>query len=155
LTMSAHKLGGPQGAGALVLGSDLPVEPLVQGGGQERNRRGGTENVAAIAGFGAAAKDAAALNDADRLADLRGVLEDRLVAFGLPLTIIGRPARSLPNESCFASGTKPAQTLVMALHLAGIAFSAGSACSSAKVRPSHVISAMGFDAATSGSAIRI
>jgi cysteine desulfurase len=155
LTLSAHKLGGPQGAGALVLGGDLPVEPLVQGGGQERNRRGGTENVAAIAGFGAAAKEAAALQDSGRLAAMRDALEDRLAAFGLPLTIFGRNAARLPNTSCFASGTKTAETLVMALDLAGIAISAGSACSSGKVRPSHVISAMGFDAATSGSAIRV
>lgn len=155
LTLSAHKLGGPQGAGALILGGDLPVESLVIGGGQERNRRGGTENVAAIAGFGAAAKEAASLGDSQRIATLRNALEDKLAQFGLPLTIFGRGAQRLPNTSCFASGTKTAETLVMALDLAGIAISAGSACSSGKVRPSHVISAMGFDAATAGSAIRV
>lgn len=155
LTLSAHKLGGPQGIGALILGGDLPVEPLVTGGGQERNRRGGTENVAAIAGFGAAAKDAMSLSDITRIASLRNALEDHLTRFGLPLTIFGRGAARLPNTSCFASGTKTAETLVMALDLAGIAISAGSACSSGKVRPSHVISAMGFDAATAGSAIRV
>ncbi len=155
LTISAHKIGGPQGAGALVLGADLPVEPFVQGGGQERNRRGGTENVAAIAGFGAAADEAARLDDANRIAGLRDALEEKLAAFGLPLTIFGRGAKRLPNTSCFASGTKTAETLVMAIDLAGIAVSAGSACSSGKVRPSHVISAMGFDAATAGSAIRV
>jgi len=155
LTMSAHKIGGPQGVGALVLGGELPVEPLVQGGGQERNRRGGTENVAAIAGFGAAAQDAASLADSDRIMALRDMLEEKLVGFGLPLTVFGRSAARLPNTTCFASGTKTAETLVMALDLAGIAISAGSACSSGKVRPSHVISAMGFDAATAGSAIRV
>ncbi|WP_374650589.1 cysteine desulfurase family protein [Dongia sp.] len=155
LTLSAHKIGGPQGAGALVLAGDLPVEPLVQGGGQERNRRGGTENVAAIAGFGAAADEATQLGDNARIAILRDALEERLVGFGLPLTVFGRTAMRLPNTSCFASGTKTAETLVMALDLAGIAISAGSACSSGKVRPSHVISAMGFDAATAGSAIRV
>jgi len=155
LTLSAHKIGGPQGIGALVLGGDLPVEPFVQGGGQERNRRGGTENVAAIAGFGAAAKEAASLVDADRVAALRDHLEEQLIGFGLPVTIFGRAAQRLPNTTCFASGTKTAETLVMAMDLAGIAVSAGSACSSGKVRPSHVISAMGFDAATSGSAIRV
>lgn len=155
LTLSAHKLGGPQGIGALILGGDLPVEPLVQGGGQERNRRGGTENVAAIAGFGAAAKEAAALSDNARVAGLRNALEDHLTRFGLPLNIFGRGAPRLGNTSCFASGTKTAETLVMALDLAGISISAGSACSSGKVRPSHVISAMGFDAATAGSAIRV
>jgi cysteine desulfurase len=155
LTLSAHKIGGPQGAGALVLAGDLPVEPLVQGGGQERNRRGGTENVAAIAGFGAAAEEAAALTESARIGALRDALEEKLVGFGLPVTIFGRSAMRLPNTSCFASGTKTAETLVMALDLAGIAISAGSACSSGKVRPSHVISAMGFDAATAGSAIRV
>nr|WP_298687740.1 cysteine desulfurase family protein [uncultured Dongia sp.] len=155
LTMSAHKIGGPQGVGALVLGGELPVEPLVQGGGQERNRRGGTENVAAIAGFGAAAQDAASLADSSRITALRDLLEEKLVAFGLPLTVFGRSAARLPNTTCFASGTKTAETLVMALDLAGVAISAGSACSSGKVRPSHVISAMGFDAATAGSAIRV
>lgn len=155
LTLSAHKLGGPQGAGALVLADDLPVEPLVQGGGQERNRRGGTENVAAIAGFGAAARDISALAEVERVAALRNLLEEKLVQFGLPLTVFGRSAPRLPNTSCFASGTKTAETLVMALDLAGIAISAGSACSSGKVRPSHVISAMGFDAATAGSAVRV
>ncbi|MBL8707890.1 MAG: cysteine desulfurase [Rhodospirillaceae bacterium] len=155
LALSAHKLGGPQGAGALVLADDLPVEPLVQGGGQERNRRGGTENVAAIAGFGAAARDISALGEVERVAALRNLLEEKLTQFGLPLTVFGRNASRLPNTSCFASGTKTAETLVMALDLAGIAISAGSACSSGKVRPSHVISAMGFDAATAGSAVRV
>lgn len=155
LTLSAHKIGGPQGAGALVLGGDLPLDPIVQGGGQERNRRGGTENVAAIAGFGAAAEEATKLADTDRVTALRDHLEEKLTDFGLPVTIFGRGAKRLPNTSCFASGTKTAETLVMALDLAGVAVSAGSACSSGKVRPSHVISAMGFDAATSGSAIRV
>ena len=93
--------------------------------------------------------------DITRIASLRNALEDHLTRFGLPLTIFGRGAARLPNTSCFASGTKTAETLVMALDLAGIAISAGSACSSGKVRPSHVISAMGFDAATAGSAIRV
>ncbi len=155
LTISAHKIGGPQGVGALILGADLPLEPLVQGGGQERNRRGGTENVAGIAGFGAAAEEAVTLADMARIAMMRDRLEEKLAAIGLPLTIFGRAAGRLPNTSCFASGTKTAETLVMAMDLAGIAVSAGSACSSGKVRPSHVISAMGFDAATAGSAIRV
>lgn len=154
LTISAHKIGGPQGAGALILGDDLPVESLILGGGQERNRRGGTENVAAIAGFGAAA-EAISLADIDRIAALRDHLEEQLAGFGLPLTIFGRASLRLPNTSCFASGSKTAETLVMAMDLAGFAISAGSACSSGKVRPSHVISAMGFDAATAGSAIRV
>lgn len=155
LTLSAHKIGGPQGAGALVLGGDFSVEPLVVGGGQERNRRAGTENVAAIAGFAAAAREARALQETARIAALRDRLEERLAELGQPVTVFGRNAPRLPNTSCFASGTRTAETLVMAMDLAGIAISAGSACSSGKVRPSHVVSAMGFDAATAGSAIRV
>jgi cysteine desulfurase len=162
LTLSAHKMGGPQGIGALVLHQDREMSAMIQGGGQERGRRAGTENIAAIAGFGAAATvDTAA--EMMQIAYLRDVLEERLLSLGQPITIFGRSQGMalgqgqlrLPNTSCFAAGTKNSETLVMALDLAGIAVSAGSACSSGKVRPSHVITAMGFDAATAGTAIRI
>jgi cysteine desulfurase len=155
ISLSAHKFGGPQGIGALVLNGERTVMPALLGGGQERFRRAGTENVAAIAGFGAAAALAGDRQEADAAGALRDALEDRLAALGQPITIFGRHARRLPNTSCFACGTKTSETLVMALDLAGVAVSAGSACSSGKVRPSHVISAMGFDAATSGTAIRV
>ncbi len=155
VSLSAHKLGGPQGIGALVLHGERTVMPALLGGGQERFRRAGTENVAAIAGFGAAAAQAGDRQEAAAVGALRDALEDRLAALGQPMTVFGRTARRLPNTSCFACGTRTSETLVMALDLAGVAVSAGSACSSGKVRPSHVISAMGFDAATSGTAIRV
>jgi cysteine desulfurase len=155
-------MGGPQGAGALILGRDRDMAAMLLGGGQERGRRAGTENIAAIAGFGAAAAlDTAA--EMAQIAFLRDSLEERLLSLGQPITIFGRSQGTalghgqmrLPNTSCFAAGTKNSETLVMALDLAGIAVSAGSACSSGKVRPSHVITAMGFDAATAGTAIRV
>ena len=155
VTLSAHKLGGPLGAGALVLNGDRPVAAVMLGGGQERFRRAGTENVAAIAGFGAAAAQSMDGRESSTVGALRDALEDRLAATGQPITVFGRNAARLASTSCFAAGNKTSETLVMALDLAGIAISAGSACSSGKVRPSHVISAMGFDAATAGTAIRV
>ncbi len=162
LTLSAHKIGGPQGAGALILGQDREITALLLGGGQERGRRAGSENVAAIAGFGAAATVNTAAEMA-HIARLRDSLELKLLALGQPMTFFGRSHgmalpqshERLPNTSCFAAGNKNSETLVMALDLAGVAVSAGSACSSGKVRPSHVITAMGFDAATAGTAIRV
>jgi cysteine desulfurase len=162
LTLSGHKIGGPQGVGALVLGRDREMTALLLGGGQERGRRAGSENVAAIAGFGAAAMvDTGA--EVARIGALRDHLEARLQTLGQPITFFGRSQgmalpqshERLPNTSCFAAGTKNSETLVMALDLAGVAVSAGSACSSGKVRPSHVITAMGFGAATAGTAIRV
>jgi cysteine desulfurase len=155
LTVSGHKFGAPQGAGALIAKNSAPqIVPLLQGGGQERNRRAGTENVAAIAGFGAAV---AALepDDSEHLAALRDSLEQRLRATDPSITVFGAAAQRLPNTLCFAAGDKSAETLVMALDLAGIAISAGSACSSGKVRPSHVVTAMGFDRDVAGRAIRV
>ncbi|HVJ40669.1 MAG TPA: cysteine desulfurase family protein [Dongiaceae bacterium] len=162
LTLSAHKIGGPQGIGALILGRDREITALLLGGGQERGRRAGSENVAAIAGFGAAAMvDTSA--ELARIAWLRDELEAQLLSLGQPITFFGRGQgmalpqshERLPNTSCFAAGSKNSETLVMALDLAGVAVSAGSACSSGKVRPSHVITAMGFGAATAGTAIRV
>ncbi|HVI91289.1 MAG TPA: cysteine desulfurase family protein [Dongiaceae bacterium] len=162
LTLSGHKIGGPQGAGALILGRDREMTALLLGGGQERGRRAGSENVAAIAGFGAAAMvDTGA--EVARIGALRDHLEARLQTLGQPITFFGRSQgmalpqshERLANTSCFAAGSKNSETLVMALDLAGVAVSAGSACSSGKVRPSHVITAMGFGAATAGTAIRV
>lgn len=156
LTCSAHKIGGPKGIGALVVRETVPLRPLLRGGRQERNRRAGTENVAAIAGFAAAA--AAARSD---LAGMEKVarLRDRLEADVLGLTpeaiVIGREVARIPNTSLIALPGRLAETLVAALDLSGIAVSSGSACSSGKVTQSRVLDAMGFDADVSRSAIRV
>ena len=152
LTLSAHKIGGPMGVGALVLGPGVEVDSILRGGGQERRRRAGTENVPAIAGFGAAAalaKDD--LNDAPRLARLRDLLETRLGTEGA--AVIGSAAPRLPNTSCIAMPDVASDTQVMGFDLAGFAVSAGSACSSGKVEPSHVLAAMGVPEAR--TAIRV
>lgn len=156
--LSAHKLGGPKGVGALILrdGPDWPA--LSRGGGQELGRRAGTENLVGIAGFGAAAE--AALADLaegvmDRVAELRNILESRL-ADAFPTTIfVGQEAARLPNTSCIATPGWKAETQVMQMDLAGFAISAGSACSSGRVRASRVLTAMGYDPETARSAIRV
>jgi cysteine desulfurase len=153
LSLSAHKMGGMLGAGALVLRGDLAIAPILIGGGQEKFRRAGTENVPAIAAFGAAAEEARTGNHAARLAALRDRLEAKLA--GLDITIIGAEAPRLPNTACIALAGKASETLVMALDLAGYAVSAGAACSSGKVRPSHVALAMGYGEEVARSAIRI
>ncbi|MGL4967072.1 MAG: cysteine desulfurase family protein [Inquilinus sp.] len=154
LSLSAHKLGGPQGIGALVLRDGLPLAPLLRGGAQEGRRRAGTENVAGIAGFGAAAA-AAVANWAERprIAALRDELEQRLTAEGA--VVLGAGAPRVANTSCVAMPGVTAETQVAALDLAGVAVSAGSACSSGKVRRSHVLEAMGLPADLAESAIRI
>jgi cysteine desulfurase len=154
ISISGHKFGAPQGVGALIAAKSPQITPLLQGGGQERNRRAGTENVSAIAGFGAAV---AALEPAEaaQISVLRDLLEKRLVAADPSAIVLGVSASRLPNTACFAAGEKSAETLVMAFDLAGIAVSAGSACSSGKVKPSHVVSAMGFDRDVASRAIRV
>ena len=153
LSMSAHKMGGVLGVGALVLKSDLAIAPMLIGGGQEKFRRAGTENVPAIAAFGAAADEARTLAHAPRLAALRDRLETQLVAFGIEA--LGKDAPRLPNTACVAVAGKSSETLVMALDLSGYAISAGSACSSGKVRPSPVALAMGYSESVARSAIRV
>ena len=156
LTLSAHKLGGPQGVGALLARPGLPLQPLQRGGGQERRLRAGTENLPGIAGFGAAA--AAARRDLPamaRLAELRDRFEAEALVLAPDLTVFGRGAPRLPNTSCVALAGLPAETQLMALDLAGVAVSSGAACSSGKVQPSHVLSAMGASPAEAGSAIRV
>jgi cysteine desulfurase len=157
LTLSAHKVGGPKGVGALVLGEGLSgLEPLLRGGGQELSRRAGTENVAGIAAFGAAA--AAAMTDlaADgrRLEGLRERLE-----MGLRQTddaiIFSDSGQRLPNTTLFTVPGLKAETAVIGFDLAGIAVSSGSACSSGKVQPSHVLEAMGFDPDIAQGAVRL
>ena len=156
LSLSAHKLGGPQGVGALAMAPGRHLMPLIQGGGQERSHRAGTENLPGIAGFGAAAREAAAdLDDQEPLAALRDGLEADLTARAPGLRIFGAEVPRLANTSCFAVAGLSAETQVMALDLAGVAVSAGSACSSGKLEPSHVLRAMGASAEEAGSAIRV
>ena len=155
---SAHKLGGPKGIGALILrqGIDLPAQ--LRGGGQESGRRAGTENLIGIAGFAAAARAAARdLADGvwDRVAELRNILEQALSAHGFKTISVGNDVRRLPNTLCIIAEGWKGETQVMAMDLAGFAVSAGSACSSGKVRASKTLRAMGFDAVQSASAIRI
>ncbi len=155
LTLSAHKLGGPQGAGALIVRGAAP-RPLLRGGGQERGLRAGTENVAALAGFGIAAELAAAeLPGMGRIACLRDRLEAAALALAPETRMVGGTVPRLPNTSCLARPGLPAETQVMALDLAGFAVSAGAACSSGKVKASHVLAAMGLPAASAGAAIRV
>ncbi|MFG1344739.1 cysteine desulfurase family protein [Xanthobacter autotrophicus DSM 431] len=158
LAVSAHKLGGPPGAGALVAaGPDHRVRPLIAGGGQERNRRAGTENGPAIAGFGAAAAAvrAALEGEAARLAALRDLLERQVVATVEGAQVIAPGASRLPNTSVMTFPGLRAETLVIALDLAHISVSAGSACSSGKVGASHVLAAMGLPEDRAAGAIRL
>jgi len=155
LSLSAHKMGGVLGAGAVVLKGDLAIRPILIGGGQEKFRRAGTENVPAIAAFGAAADQARTSAHGARLAMLRDRLETKLAELDDGITILGTEAPRLPNTSCLAVAGKSSETLVMALDLAGYAISAGSACSSGKVRPSPVALAMGYGEEIARSAIRI
>jgi cysteine desulfurase len=157
LALSSHKIGGPQGAGALVLADEsVHPEPLLTGGGQERRRRAGTENVAAIAGFGVAASlSNHHLSDAGRIAALRANLERSLLVVSRDARIFGAEAERLPNTTLFAVPGLPAETAVIAFDLEGIAVSAGSACSSGKVAQSHVLEAMGEPAASARSGIRV
>ncbi len=145
LALSAHKMGGPQGAGALVLADEaLRPVPLLTGGGQEKYRRAGTENVAAIAGFGVAAKIARHhVGDVGRIADLRQRLEAGVKRVAPQAVIFGAAAERLANTVLFAVPGISAETAVIAFDLEGIAVSSGSACSSGKVGDSHVLAAMG------------
>ncbi len=154
VSVSSHKLGGPQGAGALIRRGDIHVaEPLMKGGGQERGQRAGTENVAAIAGFGAAAA-AATRTDTERVAAMRDRLEQGLRRVTPDVRIFGDRETRLPNTTLFAVPGVKAETAIIAFDLNGIAVSSGSACSSGKVQPSEVLAAMGVDAALARGAIR-
>lgn len=156
LTLSAHKLGGPQGVGALLARPELPLNPLLQGGGQERRRRAGTENLPGIAGFGAAAETALeALSQAQDLVELRDRFEREIKLIAPDAKVFGAAAPRLPNTSCVALAGLGAETQLMALDLAGVAVSSGAACSSGKVQPSHVLTAMGATAEEAGAAIRV
>jgi len=159
LALSAHKIGGPKGAGALVAANvDLSLgEPLIRGGGQERGARAGTESVASIAGFGAAIRACVAdmAEEAPRLLALREHLADHVRGAAPDAVIFGESAPRLPNTLCFAVPGIEAATLMIALDLAGVAVSSGSACSSGKVTPSHVLAAMGVAPDLARGAIRV
>jgi cysteine desulfurase len=155
LTLSAHKLGGPKGAGALVVDKRVDLQPLIAGGGHERGLRSGTENVAAIVGFGLAAELATARLDASarQLEALRTELEAGLAAQGA--IIFGHVAERLPNTSYFAFAGIDGETLVGKLDRAGFAVAAGAACSSANPEPSRVLLAMGIQSSLARGAVRV
>jgi cysteine desulfurase len=156
LSLSAHKIGGPQGVGALVLREDRPLSSQIVGGGQERGRRSGTENVAGIAGFGVAARLALeGLEDYARLADLRDDMELQIKQIAPGCLIYSRDVPRLPNTSCLTMPGVKSETQVMSFDLAGIAISAGSACSSGKVTASHVLEAMESPDEVAVTAIRV
>ncbi|PZX39371.1 cysteine desulfurase [Roseinatronobacter thiooxidans] len=156
--ISAHKIGGPKGVGALVMRRGTDIAAQIRGGGQEMGRRAGTENLIAIAGFGAAA-EAAAKDLADgvwnSVSEIRNILEQALDAGASKTILVGKGTDRLPNTLCLATPGWKGETQVMQMDLAGFAISAGSACSSGKLRASAVLGAMGFDAATASGAIRV
>lgn len=157
MTLSAHKVGGPQGAGALIKRDRLDLAALMKGGGQERGARAGTENVPGIVGFGAAA-EAVRLSwreEAARMASLRDRLESGLKAICPKAAIFGEGAQRLPNTTLFAVAGVKAETAVIALDLEGVAASSGAACSSGKVTPSHVLAAMEQPADLIQGAVRL
>lgn len=156
-TFSAHKIGGPKGVGALVAAEGVAgLEPLLRGGGQELNRRAGTENVAGIAGFGAAVRVGlqALTEDADRMVSLRDRLENGIRSMA-GATVFSSDVRRLRNTVLFTAPGLKAETAVIGFDLEGIAVSSGSACSSGKVQPSHVLSAMGYDPTVAQGAVRL
>lgn len=158
LFVSAHKMGGPKGVGALVSGNGVcgSPRPLIVGGGQEKGMRGGTENVAGIVGFGVAASHArAGLADMARLAALRDGFEARVQALAPDAVIFGQNAARLANTCLFAIPGLSAETALIAFDLDGVAVSSGSACSSGKVGKSHVLAAMGVAPALAAAAIRV
>ncbi len=156
MSLSAHKMGGPHGVGALIVRDGVEIAPLFRGGAQETGRRAGSEDVAGIVGFGVAAELAAGdVAEAGRIAALRDDAERRLRAIAPDLVVFGGAAERLCNTSCLTMPGVPSESQVMALDLAGVAVSAGSACSSGKVGESHVLRAMGVDPAAAECAIRV
>ena len=157
LTVSAHKIGGPKGVGAVILAEGLAgLEPLLRGGGQEMGRRAGTENVAGIAGFGAAVRASmeALDDDSARLEEFRKRLERGLKQYE-GIIVFSNDVKRLPNTTLFTVPGLKAETAVIGFDLAGIAVSSGSACSSGKVQPSHVLEAMGFGPELAQGAVRL
>lgn len=156
LTLSAHKIGGPQGCGALIVAENLPLAPLLRGGGQEMRRRPGTENLLGIVGFGAAARTANEdITQQPKLRAWRDALEQAILAAAPDAVIVGQQTQRVANTSCVIMPGCASATQLMAFDLAGFAVSSGAACSSGKVNPSHVLRAMGYDAVAADSAVRI
>lgn len=156
--VSAHKLGGPKGVGALILKEGTDIEPILRGGGQELGRRSGTENVAGIAGFGAACLAAGRDLEAGiwgQVEKLRNILESALASSAKETIFVGNVRPRLPNTSCFATPGWKGETQVMQMDLAGFAVSSGSACSSGKVKVPRVLRAMGLDDRTAEGALRV
>jgi cysteine desulfurase len=156
LTLSAHKIGGPKGVGAVVLADGASVQPLMTGGGQEGRHRPGTENVAGIVGFGVAAELAAQeVSNMGAVARMRDALERGVQDMAPDAVVFSQNAPRLPNTSLIAVPGLKAETLVIGLDLAGVSVSAGSACSSGKVETSHVLTAMGASPEVARAAIRV
>ncbi|WP_300030152.1 aminotransferase class V-fold PLP-dependent enzyme [uncultured Roseobacter sp.] len=158
MILSAHKLGGPKGVGALINFTPDDPRAMIRGGGQEMGQRSGTENIVGIAGFGAAAEAAQrdlAAGRWEKIAELRKILENALAAAAKTTIFVGKEATRLPNTSCFATPGWKGEAQVIQMDLAGFAVSAGSACSSGKVRASTVLQAMGYDDETAACAIRV
>ena len=157
MTLSSHKIGGPQGVGALIRRDGLALDSQIKGGGQERGARAGTENVAGIAGFGAAAEAARQgwTAEAARMAVLRDTLEAGIKAVASKAVIFGAEVARLPNTTLFSVPGMKAETAVIAFDLEGVAVSSGAACSSGKVAPSHVLAAMGVASELARGAIRV
>ncbi len=156
--ISAHKLGGPKGVGALVVKRGTEVAARIKGGGQEMGRRAGTENVIGIAGFGTAAEASARDLEGDtwsRVTKFRDILENEIANSVKSTILVGKGANRLPNTSCFITPGWKGETQVMVMDLAGFAISAGSACSSGKVKASKVLRAMGFGEVEAASAVRV
>jgi cysteine desulfurase len=157
MTISSHKIGGPQGVGALIKRDGIDLDALIKGGGQERGLRAGTENVAGIAGFGAAAEAAsfALAAEVPRMSELRDRLEAGITAITPGAVIFGASGDRLPNTTLFAVAGMKAETAVIAFDLEGIAVSSGAACSSGKVAASHVLAAMRVPSELARGAIRV
>ena len=156
ISLSAHKLGGPPGIGALAVAGGIEVQPMIRGGQQERGRRAGSENLPGIAGFAAAAEAAASETaEYERVRHLRDKLEAAIAAVAPDAVVVGASVPRLPNTSAMAMPGVSAETQVIALDLDGVMVSAGAACSSGKVGPSHVLAAMGVPTEIAGSTVRI
>jgi cysteine desulfurase len=155
LTLSFHKMGGPKGVGALVVDPKIDMNALFTGGGQERNRRAGTENLPGIVAAGVAAELSADLSDLPRQAALRQRLEKGLKTLANDLTIVGETAERLPNTCNFITPGLDSETAVMALDIDGVAVSSGAACSSGRVEPSHVLMALGYSRAMATCGLRV